>query len=123
MSQAMETMQPSPAEVSSPQRTPGHGPRTSAHRGRMEHRWGERMPVRASVRVHCAKWDAAGQLRDASLSGAFVHTRLQIAAWTHVELELSCARIAAFVVRVANDGLGLEWCEFAPLPVRELLGL
>ena len=89
----------------------------------MEHRWGERMPVRVSVRVHCAKWDAAGQLRDASLSGAFVHTRLQIPAWTHVELELSGARIAAFVVRAATDGLGREWCEFAPRPVRELLGL
>ncbi len=123
MSQAMQTMQPSPAEVSSPQGAPGHAPRTYAHRSRMEHRWGERMPVRASVRVHCAKWDAAGQLRDASLSGAFVHTRLQIAAWTHVELELSGTRIAAFVVRVASDGLGVEWCEFAPHPVRELLRL
>ena len=89
----------------------------------MEHRWGERMPARATVRVHCAKWDAAGQIRDASLSGAFVHTRLQVAAWTHVEVELSGARIAAFVVRVATDGLGIEWSEFAPRPVRDLLGL
>ena len=81
------------------------------------------MPVRATVRVHCAKWDAAGQIRDASLSGAFVHTRLQVAAWTHVEVELCGARIAAFVVRVATAGLGIEWSEFAPRPVRDLLGL
>ena len=88
MNRAMETMQSSPAETPSPQRAPGRTQRTSGPR-RMEHRWGERMPVRATVRVHCAKWDAAGQIRDASLSGAFVHTRLQVAAWTHVEVELS----------------------------------
>ena len=121
MNQAMDTVQSSPAEVSRPQRVPS--PRTSGPRNRMEHRWGERIPVRASVRVHCAKWDAAGQIRDASLSGAFVHTRLQVTPWTHVELELSGARIAAFVVRVAADGLGVEWSEFAPRPVRDLLGL
>ncbi len=121
MSQAMQTLQPSPVEVPSVQPAPGNAQRTFGARSRMEHRWGERIPVRASVRVHCAKWDAAGQLRDASLSGAFVHTRLQVTAWTHVELELSGVRIAAFVVRVAGDGLGVEWCEFAPLPIRELL--
>ena len=78
MNRAMETMQSSPAETPSPQRAPGRGQRTSgssqdgASMGRALH-------VRATVRVHCAKWDAAGQIRDASLSGAFVHTRLQVA--------------------------------------------
>jgi hypothetical protein len=88
----------------------------------MEHRWGERLPVRTSVRLHCAKWDTGGQLRDASLSGAFIHTRLQIPAWTHVELEVGGTRIGTYVVRVAADGIGVEWSEFAPLPIRGLLG-
>jgi PilZ domain len=92
-------------------------------RARMEHRWGERFPVRAAVRLHCAKWDAAGYLKDASLSGAFVHTRLLVAPWTQVELELLGIRIVAYVVRVAPDGLGIEWTEFAPRVIRELLSL
>ena len=93
----------------------------SGHRAFMEHRWGERTPVRAAVRVHCAKWDAAGYIRDASLSGAFVHTRLQIPAWTHIEVDLSGTPIAGFVVRVTAEGLGIEWSEFAPPAIRALL--
>jgi hypothetical protein len=73
--------------------------------------------------VHCAKWDAGGLMRDASLSGAFVNTRLQVPAWTNIELELVGVRIAAFVVRVASDGIGIEWSEFAPRQIREVLGL
>ena len=96
-------------------------PYRPGHRAFMEHRWGERSLVRAAVRLHGAIWDAAGYLRDASLSGAFVQTRLQVPAWTRVELSLSGTRIAAFVVRVTPDGLGIEWCEFAPHPVRKLL--
>jgi hypothetical protein len=87
----------------------------------MEHRWGERFPVRAAVRLHCAKWDAAGYLKDASLSGAFVHTRLLVAPWTQVEIALLGVRIEAYVVRVTADGLGVEWAEFAPSAIRKLL--
>jgi hypothetical protein len=93
----------------------------SGHRAFMEHRWGERVLVRAAVRLHCANWDAAGYIKDASLSGAFVHTRLQIPTWTHIELNLSGTRVAAFVVRVTAEGFGIEWCEFGPPAVRELL--
>jgi PilZ domain len=122
MNEITHTTQSPAAELSSPARAPGQRLRTGS-RSRMEHRWGERSHVRASVRVHCAKWDAGGLMRDASLSGAFVHTRLQVPAWTNVELEIDGVRIAAFVVRVAGDGIGIEWTEFAPRPIRELLGL
>src|SRR5262249_18009979 len=104
-----------------------HNPSSSSPgrllRARMEHRWGKRFPVRAAVRLHCAKWDAAGYLKDASLSGAFIHTRLLVAPWLQVELELLGIRIEAYVVRTAADGLGIEWTEFAPPVIRELLSL
>jgi hypothetical protein len=104
-------------------RSPSAAPDAPAARSRMEHRWGERISVRADVRLHCAKWDAAGHLKDASLSGAFIHTRLLVPAWSQIELELSGERIAAFVVRVTSDGLGIEWSEFAPRVIRDLLSL
>jgi hypothetical protein len=91
--------------------------------GRMEHRWGERFELRAAVRLHCVTREIDGHLKDVSLSGAFVHTRLQVPPWTQIELELSGRRIAAYVVRVAADGLGIEWSEFAPRAIRVLLSL
>ena len=125
MNHAFESSAPDAASTristlrrSSSSASPARGLRT-----RMEHRWGERFPVRAAIRLHCAKWDAAGYLNDASLSGAFVHTRLLVAPWTQVELELLGIRIEAYVVRVAPDGLGIEWTEFAPSVIRELLSL
>ncbi|HZF24659.1 MAG TPA: PilZ domain-containing protein [Steroidobacteraceae bacterium] len=125
MNHAFESLSPDAAntQAASIHRATNSAPRTPALHGRMEHRWGERIATRAAVRLHCAKWDAAGHLKDASLSGAFVHTRLQVPAWTQIEVELSEVRIAAYVVRVAADGLGIEWSEFAPPVIRELLSL
>ena len=77
MNQAMDTVQSSPAE-SFEASTQCQASRTSGPRNRMEHRWRRaRAGARQRPVVHCAKWDAAGQIRDASLSGAFVHTRLR----------------------------------------------
>lgn len=123
MNHAFESSTPDAANTrtSGPGRSSNSASPARVLRARMEHRWGERFAVRAAVRLHCAKWDAAGYLKDASLSGAFVHTRLLVAPWTQVEIELLGIRIDAYVVRVAPDGLGIEWTEFAPRVIRELL--
>jgi hypothetical protein len=89
----------------------------------MEHRWGERtlldQPVRLDARPRLI---AVGRLRNASLSGGYVETAgiMPLGIRLHVELEwiywkrAEHCRIPAHVVRADENGLALEWCEFAP---------
>ena len=87
----------------------------------MEHRCGERVTLRAPVRLRRAGWDTGGMLTDASLSGGFVRTRLQAPVLSLIEMELFGAQVSAYVVRSNTRGLGLEWFEFAPGGVARLL--
>jgi hypothetical protein len=98
----------------------------------MEHRWGQRVPLRLDVSL---KVEPAGLLhgrtRDVSLSGAFVSMPLpqQLALWTRVRVQLEGVRRAdgrprkfsAFVARRAPDGIALEWRAFAPPAIRRLI--
>jgi hypothetical protein len=96
----------------------------------MEHRWGQRVPVDMDVRL-VARPSAigAGRLRDISVSGAFVQTRLTVPllARIHVEVTLNLRHgaethdIPAYVVRSGADGVGIEWCELAPDAVVHIL--
>jgi hypothetical protein len=69
-----------------------------------------------------------GQLKNLSRSGAFIATsELQLFSLVHVYFE-SLGRpkqaedtIAAYVTRISDEGVGIEWCEFAPPRVSELL--
>ena len=87
----------------------------------MEHRCGDRVTLRAPVRLRRAGWDTFGMLTHASLSGGFVRTRLQTPILSLVELEIFNAHISAYVVRVNSRGLALEWFEFAPMGIARLL--
>jgi hypothetical protein len=85
----------------------------------MEHRWGQRMPCRARVRLAAGPGiDGAGRVRDISSSGAFIETALELPVHTRLNLFVlgneSAARVvefAAHVVRVDRDGVGVEWCD------------
>jgi len=94
----------------------------------MEHRWGGRKPM--GTRVRLVSWPGAigaGTLRDVSLSGAFVETNLSLPLLARVAVDAQFDRragresqeIQACVIRQEADGLGLEWCEFAPQAVCE----
>lgn len=94
----------------------------------MEHRWGRRITLDLPAIVAHGERRAAARLCDASLSGGFVATRMRLPLWSQVEVRLvpvmsgqSAAAIPAAVVRARHDGLGIEWCEFAPEEIRELL--
>jgi len=94
----------------------------------MEHRWGRRAAVEAAVRLHSGPNAASGRITNASLSGAFVRTssRLPLFGYILVELPRDDSHhrpplVPAYVVREAADGLGLEWCEFAPPSIATLL--
>jgi PilZ domain len=96
----------------------------------MEHRWGERVAVRMTVELSSGSSPpVAGNLENVSSSGAFVRTEGRGPPRGPVAVMLRqegpgrphSARLAAYVVREAEDGVGIEWCEFAPLAVRELM--
>src|SRR3974390_1011347 len=97
----------------------------------MEHRWGARTEISVPVRLYAgARRISEGRIVDLSLSGAFIATRAPVAVFTRLELvadELPLSaqpcRIPAYVVRQSEEGVGLEWCDFAPAPFRALLGL
>jgi hypothetical protein len=97
----------------------------------MEHRWGARYATRSPIwLVGADGTHAFGTLLNVSLSGAYVLTssahyyraqRLNL----HVELGLRLkdriAPCAAFVARLADRGMGLEWDEFASESVLAML--
>jgi hypothetical protein len=97
---------------------------------RMEHRWGERISVDLAVRIAARPFSVrTGRLVDVSLSGCAVDggtdlrmlSRVQLAIVTPHRFTRTTPVISAYVVRRYAGGIGLEWCEFAPRAVIELL--
>lgn len=95
----------------------------------MEHRWGERIAVRLTVELACGSAPpVAGSLENVSSSGAFVSVDGRGPPRGPVEVILQdsftraqAVRLPAYVVRQTAAGVGIEWCEFAPRAVRELM--
>lgn len=93
-----------------------------------EHRWGERIPVNIPVQVAVPASPAVeGHLRDLSLSGALMTANREFRLHTVIKVSIkhppneSGAEIMAQVTRKLKDAVGLEWCEFAPRAVKDLL--
>ena len=98
----------------------------------MEHRWGERLPVDLPVRVSAHAFSLRdGRLTDLSVSGAHLAADIEVRPLSRIEISIlwpqrlraDVAPIAAYVARKYRDGFGLEWCEFSPPGVAELLRL
>lgn len=96
----------------------------------MEHRWGERIAVRLTVALSGGSLPpVAGSLENVSSSGAFVRTLGRGPARGPVDVTFEehgsgrgrSVRLPAYVVRETESGVGIEWYEFAPRPVRQLL--
>ncbi len=82
------------------------------------------------VRVHSRPYAVrTGRLTDVSMSGGFIVTsvdlrelrRLQIALVLPHGFSQATPVIGAYVARRHPDGIGVEWCDFAPHAVVELL--
>jgi hypothetical protein len=95
----------------------------------IEHRWGERfrtdLPVQVKVRA-LSGIDA--RLKNLSLSGALIEADFVLRLHSLIEISLRLptpsqrqAILQAHVVRKVNADVGIEWCEFAPGAVKELL--
>jgi PilZ domain len=96
----------------------------------MEHRWGARVPVDLAVRVATRRFSVRpGRLLNVSLSGAAIESAIELRPLSRVQLAISSshrsaqatAMVGAYVARRYPGGFGLEWCDFAPQAILELL--
>jgi hypothetical protein len=97
---------------------------------RMDNRLGERVAIQLAIRLTSTRPQliGIGRLRNLSRSGALIGgCDLQLYSLVHVVLQSSGSPeksddvIAAYVTRLDADGAGVEWCEFAPPAVAQLL--
>lgn len=96
----------------------------------MEHRWGERAAVDVDVQLHCGPVATRRcRMSDASVSGAFISTALDLRLWAAVIVIFedparhgrNSYRAEACVVRKTADGVGIEWNELSPPGIAALL--
>jgi PilZ domain-containing protein len=92
-------------------------------------RWGDRVRVNIPVQVSAgALTGAGGCIKDLSLSGALVKADVELGLHALIQVNITLpspsqrtAAITAYVSRKATEGVGIEWCEFAPMAVKDLL--
>jgi hypothetical protein len=102
----------------------------------MEHCWGKRIRIDLPVQVTADEVAAIrGFMRNLSLSGALLkidanlrlHTLIEVSVElleVSVELPPTSPRPAillAHVSRKREEDVGIEWCKFAPIVVKDLL--
>jgi len=96
----------------------------------MENRWGERIQVDFPVRMTAHRFAVRkGRLKDLSVSGASIEanfeprlqSRIVIAVDSPLRPKYQAPVVVGYVTRRHKDRIGVEWCEFAPRAVSELL--
>lgn len=93
----------------------------------MEHRWGTRIELDAPAEISTpAGFAASGYVRNASVSGAFVETRMKFPLLSRIAVH-PLARdgewLDAWVVRVESKGIAVEWLDPGLRTVSGLLSL
>jgi PilZ domain len=96
-----------------------------------ESRWGDRVRVNIPVQVSVnAVTSAEGCMRNLSLSGALVKGDVDFGLNALIKVSIKmpspspsqrAAAITAYICRKDKEGVGVEWCEFAPSVVKDLL--
>jgi PilZ domain len=94
-----------------------------------ESRWGDRVRVNIPVQVSAsALMGADGCMKNLSLSGALVKADVDLGLHALIQVSIKmpppsrgAAAITAYVSRKVNEGVGVEWCEFAPSVIKDLL--
>jgi PilZ domain len=97
----------------------------------MEHRWGERIATDIPIRLTLARSTliGLGRLINLSLSGALIDTSVELRVFSRIQVVLKPpqfsktepANIAAYVTRRHDGAFGVEWVEFAPPAVTEIV--
>lgn len=96
----------------------------------LEHRWGLRARCRARVRLSTGTGiTGTGRIRDISSSGAFIETDVELPLNAPLDLVIlgnesavQTVEMAASVVRVDHDGVGVEWSRTAECSICSVLG-
>jgi hypothetical protein len=94
-----------------------------------EGRWGERVEVNIPVQVSADFFAGAdGCMKNLSLSGALMKANVDLRLHSLIEVSIKtpsplqrAEAITAYVSRKTKEGVGVEWCEFAPSVVKDLL--
>jgi hypothetical protein len=94
-----------------------------------EHRWGERFRVDIPVRVSAGTLGRTdGCMKNLSLSGALMKSDCDLRLHTLIEVRIEmpppsprAVVVKAHVSRKLKTGVGIEWCDFAPNVVKDLL--
>jgi PilZ domain len=93
-----------------------------------ESRWGDRVRVNIQVQVSANALSADGYLENLSLSGGLVKADVDLGLHALIQVSINlpspaqrAAAITAYVSRRAKEGIGVEWCKFAPSIVKDLL--
>jgi hypothetical protein len=92
----------------------------------VEHRWGQRLSVRARVGLRArGNSRGIGYIQDISISGALVVSGMRPTPMSFVRVFLpersrKAMCIEGQVIRCTNDGFAVEWCELALDVVRSL---
>jgi hypothetical protein len=94
-----------------------------------ESRWGDRVRVNIPVQVSAnALTGADACMKNLSLSGALVKADVELGLNALIQVSIKmpspsqrAAAITAYVSRKSKEGVGVEWCEFAPSIVKDLL--
>ena len=96
----------------------------------MEHRWGERVGVDIPVRITAHPFSVRhGRLTNLSVSGASIKAEADMRVLSRIQLVIEiphttrseAPNVAAYVTRSSKGLFGVEWCEFAPPVISELL--
>jgi hypothetical protein len=98
----------------------------------MEHRWGQRIGVDLPVRITAHPYSVKhARINNLSVSGASLRADFDLRPLSRIRVFIEMPRmrrfgapgIAAYVTRVGKTSIGIEWCEFAPRVVSEILAV
>jgi hypothetical protein len=95
----------------------------------MEHRWGERVPVNLPVQVTAQPVEGIDAfMMNLSLSGALMKTGFDLRLHSLIDIIITLPPpspqpqvVRAHVSRRVKQDFAVEWCEFAPAVIRDLL--
>lgn len=103
----------------------GHSPLALAFRAPRRRRVRVNIPVQMSANAEAG---ADGCMKNLSLSGALVKADVDLGLQALIQVRINrpppsqrAAAITAYVSRKTKEGVGVEWCEFAPSVVKDLL--
>jgi hypothetical protein len=88
----------------------------------MEHRWGNRLRVNLLVQLRLgSETTLTARLVNVSVSGALIHCRWLRQSFGELDLIIGDEVLRAWVARRIGHTVGVEWSDFAPAAIINLL--